>query len=55
MAPLQVIEPADNPFQRRMADGHQLRKGHALEAVLVSTDGEVWTMIRKCCGETVPE
>lgn len=46
---------ADTAFNRRMAEGHKNRTGHALDAVQVSDDGELWRIVRLCCGETVPE
>lgn len=35
---------------RSMRNGHLVRKGHALEAKLVSIDnGETFTIVRSCC------
>lgn len=44
----------DTPFQRRMARGHMLRHGHAMEATHVSADGQLWHSVKRCCGETIP-
>lgn len=46
---------ADTPFNRKLAEGHMNRTGHALDAVNVSNDGEWWQIVRFCCGETVPD
>jgi hypothetical protein len=37
-----------------MAIGHQIRKGHALAAVLISADGILWHQVNLCCGVTPP-
>lgn len=50
-----VEAPADNPFNRRMAEGHQFRTGHELNAIQVSDDGTLWHNVRLCCGEEIPE
>jgi hypothetical protein len=40
----------DTALYRSMAVGHQIRKGHALQAVLVSSDGgSLWHQVYKCC------
>lgn len=50
-----IEELPDTSFMRRMAEGHETRMGHKLDAVNVSEDGMLWHMVRLCCGETVPE
>jgi hypothetical protein len=50
-----IEAPADTPFNRRLAEGHLHRTGHALDAVQVSDDGVLWYTVRLCCGETVPD
>lgn len=50
-----IEEPADTPFNRRLAEGHEFRTGHKLDSVMVSDDGVLWYTVRLCCGETVPE
>ncbi|QAU06417.1 hypothetical protein SEA_WHOSEMANZ_92 [Gordonia phage WhoseManz] len=35
---------------RSMTSGHYNRTGHALRAHLASSDGEVWHIVRECCG-----
>lgn len=53
--PLEDALP-DTKFYRGMAAGHQLRKGHALQAVLVSTDGgSLWHQVNKCCQSAAEE
>jgi hypothetical protein len=47
--------PADTPFNRRLAEGHLNRTGHKMNLVQVSDDGILWTNVRLCCGETIPE
>jgi hypothetical protein len=51
---MEVIELEDSQFNRHMRRGHEIRTGHALDAVLVSTDGELWHQVNKCCGESIP-
>lgn len=41
----------DSGVYRQMADGHQRRNGHVLDAFLASQDGEVWAVVRPCCGQ----
>ncbi|QAU07142.1 hypothetical protein SEA_BIPAUNETO_95 [Gordonia phage BiPauneto] len=38
---------------RSMTSGHYNRTGHALRAHLASSDGEVWHIVRECCGTAV--
>lgn len=45
---------SDTSINRRMADGHINRTGHKLDAVQVSEDGELWNIVRMCCGDPHP-
>lgn len=45
----------DSPFNRRMIQGHELRKGHAADVRHVSADGVLWHKVYLCCGEDIPE
>jgi hypothetical protein len=51
---IDIQPPHDNGFNRRMARGHELRRGHPLEAVQVTSDGTLWHRVNRCCGEAVP-
>ena len=58
MTEQQIIMSAvpDTAFQRRMAEGHEIRMGHKLDAVHVSDDGgQIWRMVRLCCGDKIPD
>ena len=52
-SPAHIEVFADTSFRGRMAAGHKLRTGHSLDAVNVSDDGQIWHIVRLCCGETV--
>lgn len=45
----------DTKFYVAMAAGHQIRKGHPLQAVLVSADGILWQQVNKCCQEAAEQ
>jgi hypothetical protein len=51
---MKIQHIANTPFNARLARGHEMRLGHALEAVEVSSDGILWHKVYKCCGETIP-
>jgi len=51
---LQVSPIPDTPMRRRMAAGHEMRHGHTLDAVHVTSDGMLWHTVRLCCGEAIP-
>ncbi|MBK6639634.1 MAG: hypothetical protein IPG34_19625 [Rhodocyclaceae bacterium] len=49
------VKPLEGRLWGNMAAGHLARTGHGLDAILVSPDGIVWEIVRKCCGDCVPE
>ena len=52
MAKPKIAKPMeDNRMTSAMARGHLKRTGHVLDAHLVSEDGELWQVVRDCCGE----
>lgn len=56
LTPIVAVTPVpDTAFNRRMAQGHELRMGHAADFRHVTADRVVWHRIRVCCGEAVPE
>lgn len=50
-----VVPVLDTAFNRRMAQGHEARMGHAADFRQVSADRVVWHRVRVCCGDVVPE
>lgn len=55
-APDVKVRPlGDSQLNRAMLAGHQTRHGHVPDIILASTDGgEIYRLVRLCCGETPP-
>lgn len=52
MGKLKFAKPLeDNRMTAAMSLGHRRRTGHSLDAHLESEDGEMWQVVRDCCGE----
>ena len=51
---VQTITPPQTRLESLARAGHLKRRGHALDSVLYSREGQVWERAYLCCGQTVP-
>lgn len=55
LSPVLAVELVpDTAFNRRMAYGHEVRKGHTANFRHVTADRVVWHRVAVCCGDVVP-